>query len=123
VLLTLGTIVVYPFEMDTIVALSGDRLVAMHYGLYNAFAGFGISIGNLLTGVALDSAETADLPWVRWLGLAGLGGARVLAIRALNGAGHLTPGTVLKRPGKTDRLAGTWSGGNGAGRAEADAAQ
>lgn len=46
-ILALGTAVVAPFEMDTIVALSRDRLVATHYGLYNTVCGVGILLGNL----------------------------------------------------------------------------
>ncbi|MBB5494515.1 hypothetical protein [Nocardiopsis metallicus] len=38
-LLGLGGALVYPFEMDTVVRLSGDRLVATHYGLYNTVSG------------------------------------------------------------------------------------
>lgn len=34
-LLALGTIIVFPFEINTIVTMSDNRLVAMHYGLYN----------------------------------------------------------------------------------------
>ncbi len=33
-LLAIGSAAVFPFEMDTVVALAG-RLVATHYGLYN----------------------------------------------------------------------------------------
>ena len=58
-LLALGTMIAYPFEMDTIVRLSGDRLVATHYGLYNTICGVGITLGNLLTGAALDAARAA----------------------------------------------------------------
>lgn len=35
VLLAVGGAIVYPFEMDTVVALCDNRLVATHYGLYN----------------------------------------------------------------------------------------
>ena len=59
--------IAYPFEMDTIVRLSGDRLVATHYGLYNTICGIGITLGNLLTGASLDAARAAGmsaLPWV-----------------------------------------------------------
>lgn len=57
----LGTIIVFPFEMDTIVTLSGNRLVSTHYGLYSTICGVGIMLGNLLTGGALDLARSAGL--------------------------------------------------------------
>ncbi|WP_036541910.1 MFS transporter, partial [Nocardia cyriacigeorgica] len=48
--LGVGAAAVFPFEMDTVVALCGDRLVATHYGLYNTIVGVGILLGNLGTG-------------------------------------------------------------------------
>src|SRR5699024_5373593 len=50
-LLAVGTAAVFPFEMDTVVALAGGRLVATHYGFYNTIVGIGILVGNLGTGV------------------------------------------------------------------------
>ncbi|WP_309112684.1 MFS transporter [Saccharothrix sp.] len=73
VLIAVGTMVVFPFEMDTIVALSGDRLVATHYGLYNTVVGAGILVGNLFTGSALDAARAAGSPALPWLAMALLG--------------------------------------------------
>ncbi len=52
VILTVATLIVYPFEMDTIVTLSRNRLVATHYGLYSTVSGIGITTGNLATGAA-----------------------------------------------------------------------
>jgi hypothetical protein len=72
-LLALGTIVVFPFEMDTIVTLSGNRLVATHYGLYSTICGVGIMLGNLLTGGALDLARSTGLAALPWLALAAIG--------------------------------------------------
>ncbi|MGW7440164.1 MDR family MFS transporter [Streptomyces sp. NPDC054849] len=88
-LLAVATMIVYPFEMDTIVALSGDRLVATHYGFYNTLCGIGITIGNLLTGAALDAAHQAGTPALPWLALSALGAASALAIRLLSRRGHL----------------------------------
>jgi len=72
-LLALGTIVVFPFEMDTIVTLSGNRLVATHYCLYSTICGVGIMLGNLLTGGALDLARSTGLAALPWLALAAIG--------------------------------------------------
>ncbi|HYO19180.1 MAG TPA: MFS transporter [Dermatophilaceae bacterium] len=98
-LLALGTMIAYPFEMDTIVRLSGNRLVATHYGLYNTICGIGITIGNLLTGVALDAARAAGVPALPWLALVALGLACALALHRLRRSGRLelagpTPGPV-----------------------------
>ncbi|WP_340382364.1 MFS transporter [Streptomyces sp. SS7] len=88
-LLAVGTMIAYPFEMDTIVRLSGDRLVATHYGLYNTVCGIGITLGNLLTGAALDTARSAGMPALPWISLTALGLACAAALYGLHAAGRL----------------------------------
>jgi len=102
-LLALGTIVVFPFEMDTIVTLSGNRLVATHYGLYSTICGIGIMLGNLLTGGALDLARSAGLPALPWLALAAIGLLCAAGIALLDRSRRLephrpTPGRHLRTP-------------------------
>ncbi|MFC5220212.1 MFS transporter [Streptomyces coerulescens] len=89
-LLALGTMIAYPFEMDTIVRLSGDRLVATHYGLYNTICGIGITVGNLGTGAALDAARAAGIPALPWIALCALGLACATALYGLHRTGRLT---------------------------------
>lgn len=89
--LALGTMIAYPFEMDTIVRLSGDRLVATHYGLYNTICGIGITLGNLLTGAALDAARAAGVSALPWIALLTLGTACAAALYGLHRTGRLTP--------------------------------
>ncbi|MET4923788.1 MFS transporter [Streptomyces sp. PSRA5] len=88
-LLALGTMIAYPFEMDTIVRLAGDRLVATHYGLYNTICGIGITLGNLLTGAALDAARKAGVSALPWLALFALGMVCAAALGALRRGGRL----------------------------------
>lgn len=90
-LLALGTIVVFPFEMDTIVALSGDRLVATHYGLYNTIVGVGVLAGNLFTGTVLDLSRSAGLTALPWLGLACVGVLCAWGLHALNRTTRFAP--------------------------------
>ncbi|AEV81232.1 MFS transporter [Actinoplanes sp. SE50] len=89
VLLTIATMIVYPFEMATIVALAGQRLVGTYYGLYNTIAGLGIAAGNLLTGAALDTGRRHGFPALPWLALTGLGAACAAAVWALSRTGRL----------------------------------
>ncbi|MFB7494415.1 MFS transporter [Streptomyces sp. NPDC056161] len=98
VLLAAGGAVVYPFEMDTVVSLSGDRLVATHYGLYNTVSGLGITLGNLATGVLWDFAVRHDALWLTWGALASTGLACAASIAALARTGRLT---VQPRQGVT----------------------
>ena len=88
-LISVATMVVFPFEMDKIVSLSGDRLVATHYGLYNTVVGIGILLGNLLTGILFDAAARAGVPWMPWLALTSVGLGCAWALRKL--ASHVEP--------------------------------
>ncbi|MFE5934164.1 MDR family MFS transporter [Streptomyces sp. NPDC056470] len=97
-LLAVGTMIAYPFEMDTIVRLSGNRLVATHYGLYNTICGVGITLGNLLTGAALDAAQKAGLSALPWLALTALGLACTAALYGLHRTGRLAEPPVEARP-------------------------
>ncbi|MCG5466619.1 MFS transporter [Micromonospora sp. MED01] len=92
-LLTLGTVVAYPFEMDTIVALARDRLVATHYGLYNTFAGIGITVGNLATGAAWGLAQRWEIPALPWLVLIATGAACATAVAGMARSRRLEPGS------------------------------
>ncbi|WAL64728.1 MFS transporter [Amycolatopsis cynarae] len=83
-MLALGTVAVFPFEMDTVVRLSGERLVATHYGFYNTIVGVGILLGNLGTGTVFDLARAAGWPEIPWLGLALLGSLCALGLRRLD---------------------------------------
>jgi MFS family permease len=93
-LLALGTVIVFPFEMDTIVTLSDNRLVATHYGLYNTVCGIGIMLGNLLTGTALDLGRAAGLPALPWLALTGIGLLCAAGVSSLDRAGRLQRPTI-----------------------------
>ncbi|MEV6868783.1 MFS transporter [Streptosporangium subroseum] len=90
-LLSTATMIVYPFEMATIAALGGDRMIGTYYGFYNTVSGIGIALGNLLTGAALDGGRQAGVPSLPWWGLAVLGGACAMAVFALDRSGRLTP--------------------------------
>lgn len=98
-LLALGTMLAYPFEMDTIVALSGNRYVATHYGLYNTICGIGITLGNLLTGAALDAARSVGAPALPWAVLATVGGGCAVAVLALHRTGRLTAAPAARTAG------------------------
>lgn len=82
-LLTVATMIVYPFEMATITTLGGERLVGTFYGFYSTVSGIGIALGNLLVGASLDAGGT-----LVWWGLAAVGLVSALAVRML----RLDPG-------------------------------
>lgn len=92
-LLTLGTAIAYPFEMDTIVTLARGRLVATHYGFYNTLSGVGITLGNLATGVLWDLGLAWDRPALVWIALAATGAAGTGALALLIRRGLLPAAT------------------------------
>jgi MFS family permease len=106
VLLTLATMVVYPFEMATIVELAGQGTVGTYYGLYNTISGFGIAAGNLLTGAALDAGRQAGLPSLPWIGLVALGIACSAAVRVVDRRGYLGPGATSPGEEPMERTGG-----------------
>ncbi|WP_249358058.1 PLP-dependent cysteine synthase family protein [Nocardia cyriacigeorgica] len=87
--LGVGAAAVFPFEMDTVVALCGDRLVATHYGLYNTIVGVGILLGNLGTGTILDAARAAGVSSLAWAGLIAIGAVSAGGLALLARAGRL----------------------------------
>ncbi|NUR30671.1 MAG: MFS transporter [Catenulispora sp.] len=89
ILLAVGTMTAFPFEMDTIVGLANGRLVATHYGVYNSICGLGITAGNLLTGAALDEARARGLPALPWFALITAGVLSATMLLVLDRRGHL----------------------------------
>lgn len=89
VLLAVATMIVYPFEMDSIVTLGHGHAVGTYYGLYQTMAGIGIAVGNLATGAALDITDRAGLSALPWLALTALGLCCAVAIHRLDRAGRL----------------------------------
>ncbi|MFJ9430602.1 MFS transporter [Streptomyces sp. NPDC101490] len=84
--LAVANAVLYPYEMDTVVALAKGRWVATHYGLYNTVCGIGITLGNLGTGALLDVTGWSAVPW---LALCAVGLVCAAAMALLSRGGRL----------------------------------
>jgi MFS family permease len=84
-LLAWGGALLYPFEMDTVVRLSGDRLVATYYGAYNTASGIAISLGNLAVGALFD----VGVRWLPWAALVVTGLVCAGLVEWLHRAGYL----------------------------------
>ncbi|WP_203901518.1 MFS transporter [Virgisporangium aliadipatigenens] len=93
-LIAVATMIAYPFEMDTIVALSGGHRVATHYGVYQTVCGAAIAIGNLVAGAAFDAGRGGAAAAVSWLGFVVVGVACAVAVRQLSRRGLLEARTV-----------------------------
>ncbi|MFG2525887.1 MDR family MFS transporter [Streptomyces sp. NPDC048527] len=90
-LLAAGSALLYPFEMDTLVRLSGERLVATYYGAYSTVAGVAVAGGNLAVGALFDLAARIHTPWLPWAALTALGLGCATALTGLRRTGHLHP--------------------------------
>lgn len=88
-LLAVGSAVAYPFEMDTVVRLSGNQLVATHYGLYNTVSGLGITLGNLAVGALWGFAQQHDALWLAWCVLTAVGLGCAASVAGLARSGRL----------------------------------
>ncbi|WP_433371050.1 MFS transporter [Streptosporangium sp. CA-115845] len=88
-LLSLATMIIYPFEMATIATFGGRHMVGTYYGLYSTLAGIGIAAGNLLTGWALDLGARLGLPSLPWMALMLIGLGCAAAVVALDRSGRL----------------------------------
>ncbi|GHE12758.1 MFS transporter [Streptomyces alanosinicus] len=89
-LLAWGGALLYPFEMDTVIRLSGDRLIATYYGAYNTVSGIAISLGNLVVGALFDTG----VRWLPWTALAVTGLMCAWLVSRLHRGGHLAPTPV-----------------------------
>ncbi|MGW1546246.1 MFS transporter [Streptomyces sp. NPDC002346] len=97
-LLAAGSALLYPFEMDTLVRLSGERLVATYYGAYSTVSGIAVAVGNLGVGALFDLAARLGAPWLPWAVLAAVGGGCATALTALRRTGHLDPAAGVPAP-------------------------
>ena len=87
--LAIGSAAVFPFEMDTVVGLSGGRLVGTHYGFYSTIVGVGILVGNVAVGALIEAANARGAGVLVWSALALIGLISAAALRALARGGHL----------------------------------
>ncbi|MFJ9827098.1 MFS transporter [Streptomyces sp. NPDC101160] len=99
--LAVANAVLYPYEMDTVVALSRGRWVATHYGLYNTVCGVGITLGNLGTGALLDVTGWSAAPWLV-LCAVGLGCAAAMAALARSGRLAVSQPAEEESPSRAD---------------------
>ncbi|KAA1251528.1 MFS transporter [Mycobacterium simiae] len=82
-LVAVASAALFPFEMRTVATLSGDRLVATHYGFYSSIAGVGILVGNLGVGSLWGVAHRLNAEELVWVALILVGLVAVLGLALL----------------------------------------
>jgi MFS family permease len=90
-LLAFSAAAVFPFEMDTVIALSNNRLVATHWGFYNTIVGVGILAGNFAVGSMMGAAQSTGASQLLWGGLVIVGAIAAAALHRLNQLHLLRP--------------------------------
>ena len=83
-ILTLGMMVAFPFSMDLVSQLAGERRLGTYYGVYYLAAGLGAALGNLVTGHLLERGGAAA-----WLLLVGVGLTSSSTVAVLEARGRL----------------------------------
>lgn len=96
-ILTLGLMLAYPFTMNMIPLLAGERRLGVHYGIFYLAAGISAGAGNLVIGRLFEggSGDVGAAPWLL-LTAVGLASAAAVAALALRGA---LPGRPAEQKG------------------------
>jgi MFS family permease len=91
VILTVGTMMVFPFEMATIAHLAEGRMIGTYYGLNNLLSGVGILFGNALSGIATGLARTTGMASLPWFLLFALGLLSAVGLKIIDRGDRLSP--------------------------------
>ncbi|WP_437589648.1 MFS transporter [Sorangium sp. So ce1000] len=96
-ILTFGIMLAYPFTMNMIPLLAGERRLGVHYGIFYLAAGLSAAAGNLIIGRLFDegSGRAGAAPWLLLVAV-GLASAAAVAALALRGA---LPGSAAAQRG------------------------
>lgn len=88
-LLTLGTMLAFPFVREVIPILARERALGAHHGLFETVGGLAAMAGNTLAGRLHDASGTGARDGSAWLFLAALGAASGVAVCGLGRKGLL----------------------------------
>ncbi|MFN8540355.1 MAG: MFS transporter [Thermomicrobiales bacterium] len=90
-LLSFGMMIVQPFVMELIPILSRERLFGTYFGFYSVASAIGVTVGNTVTGAALDTGKDSGLAGLPWLLMILIGLGSAIGVAALDRRGQLTP--------------------------------
>jgi MFS family permease len=93
-ILTVGTMMVFPFEMATIADLAGDRGVGTYYSVNNLLSGIGSIFGNLLSAAAMGLSRALNVAGLPWLVLLLLALLSATALTFVNRGNRLSAGRL-----------------------------
>jgi MFS family permease len=89
--LSIGSMMLHPFEMATIANLADGRVIGTYYSVNNLLSGFGGVFGNLVSAAAISLSHSMGMASLPWLVLALLGLSSAACLRLVDRGDRLTP--------------------------------
>ena len=89
--LSIGSMMLHPFEMATIANLSGGRVIGTYYSVNNLLSGFGGVFGNLVSAAAISLSHTTGIASLPWVVLLLLGLSSAACLKLVDRGDRLTP--------------------------------
>jgi hypothetical protein len=89
--LSIGSMMLHPFEMATIANLSGGRVIGTYYSVNNLLSGFGGVFGNLVSAGAISLSQSTGISSLPWLVLILLGVSSAACLRLVDRGDRLSP--------------------------------
>jgi MFS family permease len=95
--LSIGSMMLHPFEMATIANLADGRVIGTYYSVNNLLSGFGGVFGNLVSAAAISLSHSMGMASLPWLVLALLGLSSAACLRLVDRGDRLTPARLRPR--------------------------
>lgn len=89
--LSIGSMMLHPFEMATIANLADGRVIGTYYSVNNLLSGFGGVFGNLVSAAAITLSHSMGMASLPWLVLLLLGLSSAACLRLVDRGDRLTP--------------------------------
>jgi DHA1 family multidrug resistance protein-like MFS transporter len=89
--LSIGSMMLHPFEMATIANLADGRVIGTYYSVNNLLSGFGGVFGNLVSAAALTLSQSMGMSSLPWMVLLLLGLFSAACLKVVDRGDRLTP--------------------------------
>lgn len=89
--LSIGSMMLHPFEMATIANLSGGRVIGTYYSVNNLLSGFGGVFGNLVSAAAIGLSHSMGMKSLPWMVLLLLGVLSAVCLKLVDRGDRLSP--------------------------------
>lgn len=89
--LSIGSMMLHPFEMATIANLAEGRVIGTYYSVNNLLSGFGGVFGNLVSAAAISLSRSTGVASLPWFVLLLLGLCSAAGLRLVDRGDRLTP--------------------------------